>query len=101
MGISAGAASKLIGNKISEKSTHYNPRKAIYKARQPTAPATDSQRELIARLRGCLNDAGVKNDFIIEPETSYVASHVIRALIRLAKAHGVDTGRRNKSFNGI
>ena len=62
---------------------------------------TQSQLELIDHLRKCLDDAGVANDFIIVPDNRMVASHVIRALIRLAQNHNVDTGRGRKTLNGI
>ena len=98
-------ASKMIGNKNNEEpDVNYNIRRYnIDKtSRENSKPKpTESQLALIASLRQQLNDAGVANDFIIEPDTRYVASHVIRALIRLANKYGVDTKRRHESLNGV
>ena len=63
-------------------------------ARKPN-PVTESQADLIAHLRKCLDDAGIDNSFIVEPETSKVASHVINALMRMANSHGINTRREN------
>ena len=95
--------SSIPGNRNSEKSMHFVPQRkigAIVHENSPP-PITQSQIDLIAKLRKYLDDAGVRNDFIIVPEDGRVASHVIRALIRLAKAHNVDTGRGNRSLNGV
>ena len=92
---------QLCGNKISERSSRFNPHRNINAVMKKPPPTTASQMKLIASLRKCLDDAGINNDFIVEPGNSYVASHVIRALIRLAKAHDVDTGRGNRSLNGV
>ena len=100
MSFSASAANKLVGNRIEEKPLRFNPQWKIRKVMKKHPPITQSQIDLIAFLRKCLDDAGVDNSFIIVPEDSYVASHVIRALIRLAKAHDVDTGRGKRSLNG-
>lgn len=89
---------------VGEKTSRFNPQRfvgRVAKELKDKPPPSQAQLDLIANLRKCLDDAGVKNDFIVTPEDNYIASHVIRALIRLAKAHDVDTGRRNKSLNGI
>jgi len=103
MAFSGIAASKMVGNKMSEKATKFNRQHNIGKVARSTKkrPVTQSQRDLITKLRKCLDDAGVANDFIIEPDDGEVASHIIRALIRLANEHGVDTGRGNRSLNGV
>ena len=92
--------SKMRGNRNGEINTRFVPSQTIRKADKKIPQVSQSQKELIAYLRGKLDDAGIRNDFIIEPDNSLVASHVIRALIRLAKKHDVDTGRRNRSLNG-
>ena len=89
---------------VGEKDKSFNPQRFVGKVAKELKekpPPSEAQLALIAKLRKCLNDAGVKNDYIIEPEDNYIASHVIRALLRLAKKNDVDTGRGNRSLNGI
>lgn len=98
-------AYKLQGNAISQQpDRNYSIRRrnidmTVKDNKKP--PPTASQLALIASMRQKLNEAGVGNDFIIEPDTRYVASHVIRALIRLGKKHNVDTGKGNRSLYGV
>ena len=95
MNLNATAA-KAGGNKNHDKlTTHRNCqlRRTDF-ARKP-APVTPSQADLITHLRKCLDDAGIDNSFIVEPETSRVASHVINALLRMANSHGINTRREN------
>lgn len=101
MSFSAKAASRLLGNKIGDGTKKFDATWRVNKVAKKTTPVSQAQLEMIATLRGYLDNAGVRNDFIIQPDTSLVASHVIRALIRLANKHGVDTGRGRRSFNGI
>ena len=89
---------------VSEKEKRFNPQRfvgRVVKEVKEKPPPSQAQLDLIALLRKCLDDAGVKNDYIVEPKDNYIASHVIRALIRLAKKNDVDTGRRRSSLNGI
>ena len=101
MSFSAKAASRLLGNKNNDGNKKFDAAWRINKTARAVTPVTQAQLDMIATLRGYLDNAGVRNDFIIQPDTSLVASHVIRALIRLANKHGVDTGRGRKSFNGV
>ena len=86
---------------VDEKQLRFNPQWKLNKVLKTPPPMTESQAELIKRLRKCLDDAGVRNDFIIEPKDSKVAAHVIMALIKLANRHSIDTGRESRAFNGI
>lgn len=95
------SASRMDSNRNHEIDLRFNPQQSIRRAAKKPPPITQSQKELIAHLRQCLDNAGIANDFIIEPNDSYVASHVIRALIRLAKKYDVETGRGRKTLNGI
>ena len=101
MSFSAKAANQMLGNKIGDGTKKFDAAWRVNKAAKTASPVTESQLEMIATLRGYLDNAGIRNDFIIQPDTSLVASHVIRALIRLANKHGVDTGRGRRSLNGV
>lgn len=68
-------------------------------ARKP-APVTQSQAALIVHLKNCLDEAGVDYSFILEPQTNKAATHVINALIRLARNHGVETRKERRNPDG-
>lgn len=88
------------GNRNGEKSTKFEPNRKIEAIMRKPNPPTESQQELIAHLRKCLDDAGVSNKFIVEPDSSKIAGCVINALFRLANKHDVNTERSTQPVNG-
>ena len=88
--------SSLPGNKIGETKLGFDVSRQIDKVMRKPPPITESQQELLDHLKKCLDDAGIYYGFLIEPQDSKTASHVINALIRLGKRHNVDTGRGSK-----
>lgn len=50
-------------------------------------PPTESQLELIVKLKTKLNDAGKDTSYLAEPDTKFIAMHVINSLIRLCKKY--------------
>lgn len=52
-------------------------------------PPTESQLELIAKLKQKLADVGKDTSYLVEPDTKFVAMHVINSLIRLCEKYHV------------
>ena len=55
------------------------------KYREPT----ESQLQLIEKLKGELAEKDVDLSFLAEPTDNMVAQHIVQSLLRLCKKHGI------------
>lgn len=55
------------------------------KYREPT----ESQLQLIEKLKGQLAEKDVDLSFLAEPTDNMVAQHIVQSLLRLCKKHGI------------
>lgn len=61
----------------------------VDRAAAATATPSDSQLELIAKLKKSLEQADIDVSYIKEPENKTAASAIIRSLIRIRDKHGI------------
>ena len=59
------------------------------KYREPT----ESQLQLIEKLKGQLAEKDVDLSFLAEPTDNMVAQHIVQSLLRLCKKHGITRGK--------
>lgn len=52
-------------------------------------PPTESQLQLIAKLKEKLENAGKDISYLAEPEDKFIAMHVLDSLIRLCKKYNL------------